>query len=421
MTFSNDPRQVAQSLAGLWPSLVDDPPSPQDYALAMERQAGGLASPSPAPEPNAGFGGEPPTHLLAAQVLGAHIAAQANGSSGPIAWSPPDGSGASAPTLRDDGAAPGQNLGLDALPDFPRPQSGALTASAAAAPAAARITTEETQPTAGPFPSSGSSPALAGGIYRPEFPNGRDPLPSLLERSDPGHTPPGFFVDPKTGAVSRPKFIPSGDPLNPTKVVLAPATSQDMQDYFERRTGARANYQPGLMSPEEQFKRAQLEPGAPSQPNEPPISANASGGRVIYTNPDGSTFAEGGWHPNRDRNPMNIRSGPLARGHGALGDDSGFAIFPSGRVAFGAAMDRMNDIAANHSSSHGQPPGSLANLVYVWSPPEDHNHTEEMIHDITKATGFDRNAKWESLTLEQRKAFLRAYGRREGYSGKEIP
>lgn len=113
--------------------------------------------------------------------------------------------------------------------------------------------------------------------------------------------------------------------------------------------------------------------------------------------------------------------GDTARRHGAVGVDGREAIFPSARNAFEASMERMTDIARNHSSSHGQPVGSLANLIYVWSPPEDGNDTEEMIHVITKTSGLDRNTQWESLTLDQKKAFLGAYGRREGYKGDLLP
>ncbi len=71
-------------------------------------------------------------------------------------------------------------------------------------------------------------------------------------------------MDPNTGSVSRRRYVPSGDPLNPIKLEFAPATPQDMQDYLERRTGARANYQPGLMSPEERWERGMLPQTGPT-------------------------------------------------------------------------------------------------------------------------------------------------------------
>ena len=260
MTFSNDPRQVAQSLAGLWPSLVDEPPTPQDYALFLQRQAGGLASPVQATDA-AAFSNDPPMHLLAAQVLGDYMAGRDSGAIGPPVWNLQSASNAPAPTIGDDGMPSGEDLGADAVQALPPGQAGALPASVSAVPAAAKAASEGAAPAMQPS-SLDRPPDPTGSFYRPEFPNGLDPLPSALEKTGPGPAPPGFFVDPKTGGVSRPRFGPSGDPLNPVKVELARATPQEMQDYFERRVGARANYQPSLMSPEEGFDRALLQPGA---------------------------------------------------------------------------------------------------------------------------------------------------------------
>jgi hypothetical protein len=92
-----------------------------------------------------------------------------------------------------------------------------------------------------------------------------------------------------------------------------------------------------------------------------------------------------------------------------------FAVFASPDDGYDAAMDRMGEISRQYPSRHGQPAGSLANIAYVWSPPENKNDTESMIRDITRATGLDRNAQWSSLTEAQKLAWLHAYAQREGY------
>lgn len=100
--------------------------------------------------------------------------------------------------------------------------------------------------------------------------------------------------------------------------------------------------------------------------------------------------------------------------HGSIGNDNGFAIFPNADVGYAAAVERMGQIA-KYLSRSGQPAGSLANIVYIWSPPSE-NDTEGMIRDITQWTGIDRNAKFSSLTPYKQLQFVCAYAKREGYS-----
>ena len=85
----------------------------------------------------------------------------------------------------------------------------------------------------------------------------------------------------------------------------------------------------------------------------------------------------------------------------------------------------MGSIAANGREWPGYPAATLGNIIRQWSPPrapgEKGNNTEGMIGDIMKRTGLDRTAKWDSLTAEQKDAFVRAYAWREGYHGAQLP
>ena len=150
-----------------------------------------------------------------------------------------------------------------------------------------------------------------------------------------------------------------------------------------------------------------------------PQWASASGDTVTYTRGDGSTYAQSEHkaHPNRDNDPDDLENGKTSNRHGQIGADGMFPIFASPQDGYDAAFDRMEQIAATSSSQHGQSPGSLANITYVWSPPE-HNNTEKIIGDVTRATGLRRDEQWSSLTRDQKLAWLHAYARHaEGFKG----
>ena len=439
-----DPGQDGGDLANLWPPLrgLLGPPSPQLWAWALAQY--GQQQGGPAAQAGQGDGapdgpGQTPAHLVwadAVQNAGRTLPGGAQdgpghalATSGPSAPAPgADGSGGPPTSAMAAADAPDQNDAPTAdapLADVgpalqPGPDGGAVPASTVAVPAVAKVPTIPT-PSGGQAQPQASALNPAGQFLRPELSGGPDTLVAALAPAHLTDNPFGFVVDPKTGSLSR--WRVGGDLQHPGQVTLQAVGPREKQAYLEWLTGARANYPLGQVSPEERTKRDLLQQGVLPGAKGPPISAMASGKTVTYSNPEGSTFplTDNG-HPNRDQNPLDLGIGDTARRHGAIGADHSVAIFPSARDAFDASMERMTDIARNHSSSHGQPVGSLANLVYVWSPPEHRqNDTEGMIHDIMRATGFDRNTQWESLTLDQKKAFLRAYGRREGYKGDQLP
>ena len=144
------------------------------------------------------------------------------------------------------------------------------------------------------------------------------------------------------------------------------------------------------------------------------LSAAYSGNRTVtFTNADGTKRSVTDDHPERDNNPLDLKVGAAATNNGSIGTDQHFAIFPDADHGYAAAIQRLSEVA-NMPSRHNQPAGSIANVIYIWSPPEDHNDTEGMISDITAATGLNRNSQYSSLTAAQKNAFVHAYAKREG-------
>ena len=95
-----------------------------------------------------------------------------------------------------------------------------------------------------------------------ELSAGPDSLVAAMSGPNPNSNPFGFFVDPKTGSVFRPRMGVGGDPLHPNAPMLEPVGPQEKQAYLEWLTGARANYPLGATSPQEQTARYQLQRGA---------------------------------------------------------------------------------------------------------------------------------------------------------------
>ncbi|CTP84311.1 hypothetical protein XTALMG727_0937 [Xanthomonas translucens pv. arrhenatheri LMG 727] len=118
-----------------------------------------------------------------------------------------------------------------------------------------------------------------------------------------------------------------------------------------------------------------------------------------------------GTHPNRDNNPLDIRSGSFADDHGSLGNDRGFAIFSNPQAGLDAAVANMNRINDNNDNT-----ATLSQIISTWSPPSE-NPTSEMITTITTNSGLNPSDQWGSLTSAQQNAFVTAYGHREGWHG----
>ncbi len=407
MTDPTDPRQPAYDPDSLvWPEMVDNGPTdPRLYAWVLENHGRDRADWTPAPDlsapPFPEYGYDAPDHVLMARAIARLPRSQPPGSAESSTDAAPMATGAS-----------------EAVSALQPASIGALSAEEAASPAAALVPTDRSGGQAAKAPAL-ASPTSQGGYglpLRSELSSGPDPLVAAMSGPHPNDNPFGFFVDPKTGSVSRLRLGVGGSPLNPNGPALEPVGPQEKQSYLEWLSGARANYSLGAISPQEHAARNQLQIGALPGATGQPISAAASGKTVTYRLPDGRTYALTGEHPNRDQNPRNIKAGDFANRHGAIGQDGKFAIFPTNEQAYQASMALMSSMAGNGKEWPGYPAGSLANIVRQWSPASDNNKTEDMINDIMTMTGLDRRAKFESLTPSQKDAFVHAYARREGYS-----
>lgn len=150
---------------------------------------------------------------------------------------------------------------------------------------------------------------------------------------------------------------------------------------------------------------------APVQTRGPAASAPAAPERFAERSAAPSAVpsfvpARGGNHPDRDNNPLDMRSGATTRRFGATADDRGFAVFDDPRTGFAAASSRFDQIG-----------GTLDHIVSIWSPAADDNDTAGMQKQIAQAAGLTGGMYWHDLSDAQRRAFLQAYARREGYHG----
>jgi hypothetical protein len=165
-----------------------------------------------------------------------------------------------------------------------------------------------------------------------------------------------------------------------------------------------------------------VNPNTTTPPARVPRSATASGNVVTYVYNDGTTHTLTGHHPNRDNNPANITylgDGSYARSLGAIGNDNGFAIFPSIDQGFAATAKNMGNIARIHvgkANRSRQPDGTIAAIVYTWTPlGQPGNDPEKIIGELYSWTGISRNTQFSSLTDTQKIALAHAYARAEGF------
>jgi hypothetical protein len=162
-------------------------------------------------------------------------------------------------------------------------------------------------------------------------------------------------------------------------------------------------------------------------------AVKGQGESTTYTRADGRTCTLSGHIPNRDNNPLNIKYGDFAQGHGAIGRDGNFAIFGSPAGGFNAAMANFDRLTLEGSMPQypiskktvdfwtGTAP--LNALVTMHSPPgapgqKIENDTKGMIRDITRGAHLNPGDNWGDLTDAQKWDFVHSYGRREGFKGR---
>ena len=139
-----------------------------------------------------------------------------------------------------------------------------------------------------------------------------------------------------------------------------------------------------------------------------------SGGRKAVA-PSSSTGKTGGSRSWRNNNPGNIKFGQFAKSHGATGQDSGgFAIFPT--MEAGAAAQEALLFGGSYRNL------SIAAALEKYSPAADNNpHNAARIADVSRSTGVSASTRLSDLTPAQRKKFLDAVTRTEGFkAGQEL-
>ena len=131
-------------------------------------------------------------------------------------------------------------------------------------------------------------------------------------------------------------------------------------------------------------------------------TAKARGSKVTYTYPDGSKVVLKGTHPYRDNNPGDLRSG-----HGSIGRDGGFAIYPS----LQAGVDALG---ATLTGKYGD--SSIADTMKAFAPASDGNDPVKYAATLASAVGVPASTKISALTSAQLMTFQYTIANAEGYS-----
>ncbi|SDO51780.1 hypothetical protein SAMN05216360_12527 [Methylobacterium phyllostachyos] len=132
------------------------------------------------------------------------------------------------------------------------------------------------------------------------------------------------------------------------------------------------------------------------------ILPKALGGRDAPAAGDGSRS----W---RNNNPGNLKDGPFARAHGAVGvDDKGFARFPSYDAGRKAQESLLFDDPRYKRLS-------IKDAIAKYAPAGDGNDPTGYAAQVARAAGVGVDAPLSSLTPEQRGRFLDAQQRKEGW------
>ncbi len=131
-------------------------------------------------------------------------------------------------------------------------------------------------------------------------------------------------------------------------------------------------------------------------------TAKVKGNTVTYTYPDGSKVVLKGDHPFRDNNPGDLRSG-----HGSIGRDGGFAIYPS----LQAGVDALG---ATLTGKYGD--SSIADTMKAFAPASDGNDPVKYAATLASAVGVPASTKISALSSAQLMTFQYTIANAEGYS-----
>lgn len=106
----------------------------------------------------------------------------------------------------------------------------------------------------------------------------------------------------------------------------------------------------------------------------------------------------------RNNNPGNIKAGPFATAHGAIGSDGTFAIFPSLDVGRAAQQTLIENRYANQT---------IEQMIRKYAPASE-NDTENYINFVHNATAIDSNRTINSLNAADLQSVIDAMDKIEG-------
>ncbi len=85
----------------------------------------------------------------------------------------------------------------------------------------------------------------------------------------------------------------------------------------------------------------------------------------------------------RNNNPCNIRFDSGTQWDGAVGSERGFVKF----IDMAHGVRAAAKLLRNYMGKHGLT--TIDGIIRRWAPPEDHNPTEDYIHNVCDRSGFD--------------------------------
>jgi hypothetical protein len=123
---------------------------------------------------------------------------------------------------------------------------------------------------------------------------------------------------------------------------------------------------------------------------------------VTYTYSDGSKVVLTGDHPFRDNNPGDLRSG-----HGSIGRDGGFAIYPS--------LDAgVNALGATLTGKYAD--STISDTMKSFAPGSDGNDPVKYAATLASAVGVPVSTKISALSPAQLMTFQYNIAVAEGYN-----
>jgi hypothetical protein len=141
------------------------------------------------------------------------------------------------------------------------------------------------------------------------------------------------------------------------------------------------------------------------------VSATAKGTTVIIMSFDIDALSlsfesRTGTHAFRDNNPGNIRDGNFAENNGAVGQDNGFAIFPSSQIGFNALGSLLS------SSSYQKL--TVDQAINRYAPPSE-NDTATYQSTIRNAVGVGGDVRMSTLNSGQLGSMEHGIAQHEGF------